>query len=507
MPQEMYLGALLSSKEVIERAAISRATLNNYIALEILPKPEIRMPDRTTARAPRIGYFPSSVLDTLKKVEQLKVKGYTMAQIVDRLKHERQEDAKSGKNVVQPAVFGAQSNSLGLTIDHMNYPGYLLNYKFQMEWCNEMAEKEIFGQALTLSNHIEERNIFQLLFDSQKISNTDGFEDILRFHLSLAKGKLSNSAVLMSDLKLESEGMAQLIHLHDEVEPAKITPLVCTEANLSPRSETAQPAQIFATFFREGIFIIYLPAEDKDSLLTVLARRDLVIRDLLRKRRPYLTQMSVLVADLQSSYKICAELPPEEYFELINSIWNTMESLLRKYYATGGKHVGDGVVYYFFPQPEENHVLNTIRCAQEMKDTMLKINREWRNKKSWSNELLLNIGIDQGEEWFGTYQTATQLEFTVLGETVNRAGRLSDFAKYGSIWTTKNALATLTEKDRESIHFGIKRESTHGPILTPSSYAQISNLIDMEGPGHEKMMDISGLPVTEVFDVTLPDSR
>ena len=501
------MGTLLSSKEVIEKAAISRATLNNYISLGILPRPEIKMPDQTVARAPRIGYFPSSVLDTLKEVAQLKIKGYAMAQIVDRLQLER-KSTKSDGNVVKPAVFGTKPSSLQLTIDHIDDPAYLLNHRFQLEWCNDLAEQKIFGQTLALSNHIEKRNIFQLLFDSQKVSNTDGFEDILRFHLSLAKGQLSNSATLMNDLKVDPESMAQLIHLRDEVEPADIKPVVCMEVNLSTQGKTSKPAQIFASFFREGIFIVYLPAANgKDSLLTVLARRDLVIRDLLRKRRPYLTHMSVLIADLQSSYKICAELLPEEYFELINSIWNAMESLLRKYYATGGKHVGDGVVYYFFPQPEENYVLNTLRCAQEMKNTMLKINREWRNRKSWSNELLLNIGIDQGEEWFGTYQTATQLEFTVLGETVNRAGRLSDFAKYGSIWTTKNTLSILTEKERESVHFGIKRDSTHGPVLAPSNYAQISNLVAMEGPGHEKIMDISGLPVTEIFDVEFPRSE
>jgi len=42
-------------------------------------------------------------------------------------------------------------------------------------------------------------------------------------------------------------------------------------------------------------------------------------------------------------------LPPEEYFELINDVWGAMEPKIRKYYATYGNHVGDGMVYYFFP--------------------------------------------------------------------------------------------------------------------------------------------------------------
>lgn len=80
------------------------------------------------------------------------------------------------------------------------------------------------------------------------------------------------------------------------------------------------------------------------GLLEFLSRRDIVIRNLLRKRLPVLTPLAVIVADLQNSVKICSELPPEEYFELINEIWSTMAPLFRKYYGTYGKHVGDGMV-------------------------------------------------------------------------------------------------------------------------------------------------------------------
>jgi class 3 adenylate cyclase len=50
------------------------------------------------------------------------------------------------------------------------------------------------------------------------------------------------------------------------------------------------------------------------------------------------------------------------------------------------------------------------------------------------NRLRLNIGIDEGQEWFGTYQTPTHVEVTALGETINRASRLSDFATDGTAW-------------------------------------------------------------------------
>jgi len=502
---------LLTSKQVLEEANVSRATLNNYIALGILPKPVLKKPESGSARAPRIGSFPSSVLDTIAKVNALKSQGYSMAQIAKRLKADPDitpTDEVADKTSPPESTSSVSFDGPKLTIDHIDYPAYLLNHKFQLEWCNDAAVEEIFGDSWKLSSRVRERNVFQLLFDSAKARNSERFEDILRFHLRLAKGKMVKSTLIMSDLKVDHEHLALLIRLHDEVEPAEIKPIVSTEANISsPSGSAPQSTQMFASFFREGMFITCLPsASDAESLFSFLARRDQVIGSLLRKRRPYLTSMSVLLADLQSSCKICAELPPEEYFELINEIWGTMEPLVRKYNAVSGKHVGDGAVYYFFPRPEENHVLNAIKCAQEMKIAMQKISKDWRNKKNWGNDLLLNTGIDQGEEWFGTYQTSTQIEFTVLGDTVNRAGRLSDFAQQGSIWATKSVLGKLTVEERESVRFGISRTSDNCEVLIPSSYSRISNLIDMEDPRNEKMSDIAGLPVTEIFDVPISDT-
>lgn len=65
-------------------------------------------------------------------------------------------------------------------------------------------------------------------------------------------------------------------------------------------------------------FAYNLDEAGEDSLLQILSRRDLVIRDLLRNWRPYVTPRAALVADLQNSVQIYAELPPDEYFELIN---------------------------------------------------------------------------------------------------------------------------------------------------------------------------------------------
>lgn len=76
---------MLTSKEILERARISRATLNNYISWGLLPRPEVRRPDAGSSRARRLGYFPDSVLDTIHEVERLKKTGLRMDVIVESL--------------------------------------------------------------------------------------------------------------------------------------------------------------------------------------------------------------------------------------------------------------------------------------------------------------------------------------------------------------------------------------------------------------------------------------
>ena len=56
--QSNHEALLLTSKEIIERTGISRATLNNYISSGLVARPQVLPPNPQDGGAPRIGYFP-----------------------------------------------------------------------------------------------------------------------------------------------------------------------------------------------------------------------------------------------------------------------------------------------------------------------------------------------------------------------------------------------------------------------------------------------------------------
>jgi len=317
---------MISSKEIIEKTGISRATLNNYIKLGILPRPLVKKPEDARTRAKKIGYFPETVIERILIVKKMKKNGSFMEDIVNRL-HE--------------TINSTEEGLLKLTINNLHCPD---------------------------------------------------------------------------------------------------------------------------------------------------------------QRIPSLVSFSVLVADLQDSVRICADLPPEEYFELINQVWKCIEGSFKKYYGLYGKHAGDSMVYYFLKDKDSNYLMNSIYCALELREKVKKLGMEWKARKGWFHDLYMNIGINEGQEYFGAIVHSPGIEFTAFGDSVNYAGRLSDFARYGSIWTTKNMISKLSIEERKKIRFGIRRKEHDREIIIENMFSRVMDLFPDDNLRYRKFMDITHLPVTEILD-------
>ena len=514
---------MLSSKDILEQTGISRATLNNYISLGILPRPLVRTPDTDPGDARRLGYFPIEVLDRIRDVQRLKEKGMNMTEIAARYsgKMTSPGDATNQAGGTQPAsppvaaapppfpspatapVRAEGRDGLRVTVDSLSAPAYMVNYNFEIIWLNDAAKKSVLGGLESLPSSTEARNVFRFLLASQACTECGPCHELLRFHFALAKRRAPATGFFALCKDAPAEQLGLLDRLYHEAEAHSAQPIAESIVNAPGSEGRCTPYHVYALTFREGILFVYAPGgAGSDSLLALLARRDEVIRDLVRRRLPVLTHLAVLVADLQDSVRICSELPPEEYFELINQIWSAMEPIFRRYYGTYGKHAGDGMVYYFFPQPDCSYVMNGLVAAHEMRATMQRISKEWQLRKGWSRELYLNTGLNEGQEWLGTFQTASHVEFTVLGDTINHAARLSDFARYGAVWATKNLMGRLTTEQRQRVRFGVRRSAEQGrEVFVASTYANVGSLADLSVGRLEKLKDIATAPITEIVEV------
>ena len=499
----------ISSKEVLAQSNISRATLNNYIKLGILPRPIVKNPGATIKGVKQIGYFPKEVLDRISKVKQLKRENHTIDEIAARFKKidplnrndDGHTDDRRTNSPTQAPETTSDDSRLTLTVDKLNVPAYLINHHFEIEWINDAAQEKIFNQPLRSIEELASRNIFKLFFKWQFHDHVQNWQQIISLHLSVVKNNLPRTDIPALFSGVGESEIHLLENLYDDAVAVEYKEICDLWGRFELRDETTQVYHIYCVHFREGLFLVYVPAEESPGhVLDFLGQRRNIIADLLRKRIPSLESLSVLVADLQDSVRICAELPPAEYFEMINQLWESLTGCIEKHDGICGKHAGDGFVYYFLNRPNGgNHVLNAINCAREMRERIKVFSEKWRVRKGWLNDFYLNIGINEGQEFCGTIRCASFVEFTALGDTINYAARLSDFARYGSIWVTKNVINKLGTEDLSSIRFGIQRKNGERTVFTENSFARVADMLAEHDQPSFKFADIATIPVAEIL--------
>ncbi|MBE0475304.1 adenylate/guanylate cyclase domain-containing protein [Rhodoferax sp.] len=523
---------MLTSVALLEGAGISRATLNNYIAVGLLPRPEVRRQAAAPGEAPTtLGYFPDWALERIGQIQELKRHGVSMEdikrQLADQVDQAKPVKARQFAPAPEPLPTPAaapspavtagimhsdgpsfsekrtapasvqRSESMQVSVENIPYPAYMVNFEFQLIWLNALAQKEFFADN-PIPERANDRSIVPTLLDWAATLPQQEQASLFNAHLGPIKSRLSRQVLNQNLGNLANEQRQWLMDCYDHC-PEPENRIQHIVGLVHPDPEIG-PCQVVALSFREGVLIVYIPAkQDVNQLLNCVARRDSFVRALLSQRLPALTPLAVMVADLQNSVRICSELPPEEYFQLINQIWCTLDPIFREYYGAYGKHTGDGMVYYFFPQPDRNYLMNAVLCANKMRETMQNISHEWMVRKGWTNTLYMNIGLSEGEEWLGTFKTNSNFELVVLGETINICGRLSDLARFGKVWATKGLISKLSVAERAQFRYGVERDAPQGKVFVNNSYAQVASLLSNTDPRHAKLMDIATCAVAEVL--------
>jgi adenylate cyclase len=544
--------SLITSKEILKRTGISRATLNNYIKMGLLPKPVVKKGGPDLKKVKQIGYFPEDVLDRIREVKQLKHEGLPMAAIIqhfneppaqqttpiasaaeeDRAEshaeqnktmpflpsmadasktssHEasqQKKESRSTPNLTQPRYSDPNRKlddaNLHLSIGDLRTPAYLINHNFEIEWINREAESLIFNKNIKSIIDVELRNIFKLFFSWEFHAHLNNWEEVIAAHMAIVKNRIDRAKIKNLYNGISPSEAVFLEKIYNSQAALSSDPVHDIPIGFVTRDETRHSYQIYTMSFREGVFCVYIPTDHANhDLMQILSNRGRVITELMNQRMPSLISLCVLVADIQDSVRICGELLPEEYFEMVNELWKTVGGCFDKYNGIYGKHAGDGILYYFLKRPGSNYIMDAIDCALALREKVREFSINWKLRKGWLNDIYLNTAINEGQEFFGAIHSANNVEFTALGDSINYTSRLSDFARYGSIWTTKNVISKLNPEERDSISFGVHRvhEKDH-EVFLEKSFSRIMDLMEDKGLSYSRFMDIATLPITELVD-------
>ncbi len=149
-------------------------------------------------------------------------------------------------------------------------------------------------------------------------------------------------------------------------------------------------------------------------------------------------QASVLFADMVGFTSMSENMPPQEITRLLNEYFSAISKVAELHKGYIDKFIGDcAMIVFGVPEEDEQHGLQAISCAVMIQKLIPRLN-EIRKAKS-QNEVFFSIGINSGDMVAGNLGTRERMEYTVIGDAVNLASRLTSVAKAGQIVISEKA--------------------------------------------------------------------
>lgn len=158
------------------------------------------------------------------------------------------------------------------------------------------------------------------------------------------------------------------------------------------------------------------------------------------ERRP----VAVLFGDLRGFTRMAAASDPDAIAATISGFLSAMVDCVFRHGGTLDKFIGDAVMAQWgAPEHHADDADRAMRAALDMIDALGTVNE--RRAVDGLPPLHMGIGVAYGEVFAGNIGSERRLEFTVLGEAVNQASRLSDAAGPDEILVTEGLRRELRE--------------------------------------------------------------
>ena len=154
--------------------------------------------------------------------------------------------------------------------------------------------------------------------------------------------------------------------------------------------------------------------------------------------------VSILFADIRGFTKISESIPPEKVVEILNEVLTIIVKAIFKEQGTLDKFIGDCVMaVYGAPIPQTEHAQRAVRSALEIQKKLKNIEEKWVGEIG--RKLEVGIAINSGEAIIGNIGSPERMDYTAIGDTVNLAARLEEFANEGEIVISKNTYSLVKD--------------------------------------------------------------
>jgi adenylate cyclase len=144
------------------------------------------------------------------------------------------------------------------------------------------------------------------------------------------------------------------------------------------------------------------------------------------------SEVTILNADIRGFTNLAHEMDPDEVVHLLNEYFAAVVPVIFARNGTIDKYMGDAILAVFgSPESDPEQHENAVLAAEEMQAAVAKLNLDRQRRGEPCREF--GIGVHCGEVVHGFVGTSDRMEFTVIGDVVNRTARYCSAAEGGQV--------------------------------------------------------------------------
>src|SRR6478609_2397106 len=151
--------------------------------------------------------------------------------------------------------------------------------------------------------------------------------------------------------------------------------------------------------------------------------------------------VAVLFVDMVGSTATASERPPGEVVELLNEFFRVVVDVIDQHHGFVNKFMGDAALAIFgAPLDRPDAPTAALAAARELREVLREV-----------PGLDIGIGVSAGLAVAGNIGAANRFEYTVIGDPVNEASRLTELAKdqQGRVLASSSALYFADESEQD----------------------------------------------------------
>jgi adenylate cyclase len=144
------------------------------------------------------------------------------------------------------------------------------------------------------------------------------------------------------------------------------------------------------------------------------------------------SELTILFCDICNFTRSSAQMDANDVVEMLNDYFQPIIEAVFRHDGTVDKFVGDAILAVFGgPEPDLHHPRKAVAAALAIQEAVRATTQQRAAQSDVTCEV--RVGVHSGEVFHGFIGALDRLEYTVIGDAVNRAHRYCDAAGEGQI--------------------------------------------------------------------------